>query len=97
MDAAAYEKRSREGPCFVCATLAGHPEYPGHLVWADDQAAAFLARYNTLLGHTLVAPRAHREQVTGDFRVEEYLELQRLVYQVGEAVRRSCRPSGSTS
>jgi hypothetical protein len=42
IDAAAYERRSREGPCFV------------------------------LLGHTLVAPRTHREQVTGDFGIEEY-------------------------
>jgi diadenosine tetraphosphate (Ap4A) HIT family hydrolase len=43
--------------------------------------------YNTLLGHTLVTPRAHREQVTADFNIEEYLGLQRLVYYVGEALR----------
>jgi hypothetical protein len=83
MDPAAYERRSREGPCFVCRTLAGDPNYPGHFVWTDDHAVAFLARYNTLLGHTLVAPRAHREKVTGDFSVKEYLDLQRLVYRVG--------------
>jgi hypothetical protein len=88
MDAVAYERRSREGPCFVCETLAGNPDYPGHLVWADEDSVAFLARYNTLLGHTLVGPRAHREQVTGDFGMQEYLGLQRLVYQVGEALRR---------
>ena len=87
IDAAAYERRSREGPCFVCELLAGNPDYPHDLVWADDEAIAFLARYNTLLGHTLVAPRAHREQVTGDFGIEEYLRLQRLVYHVGEALR----------
>lgn len=87
MDAATYEKRSREGPCFVCEMLAGNPEYPGHLVWADDNAVAFLARWPTLLGHTLVAPREHREQVTADFGIEQYLSLQRLVYLVGEAVR----------
>ena len=56
-------------------------------MWTDDHAVAFLARYNTLLGHTLVAPRAHREQVTGDFELDEYLALQRLVYWVGEAIR----------
>lgn len=38
------------------------------VVWTDDHAVAFLASYNTLLGHTLVAPRAHREQATGDFK-----------------------------
>jgi diadenosine tetraphosphate (Ap4A) HIT family hydrolase len=88
IDAAAYDRRSREGPCFVCETLAGNPDYPGHVVWADDHSVALLARYNTLLGHTLVAPRAHREQVTVDFTLREYLNLQRLVYQVGEALRR---------
>jgi diadenosine tetraphosphate (Ap4A) HIT family hydrolase len=88
MDTAAYERRSREGPCFICETLAGNPDYPGHLIWTDDDSVALLARYNTLVGHTLVAPRAHREQVTGDFGIQEYLDLQRLVYQVGEALRR---------
>jgi diadenosine tetraphosphate (Ap4A) HIT family hydrolase len=34
-----------------------------------------------------VAMCAHREQVTGDYSVEEYLELQRVVYRVAEAVR----------
>jgi diadenosine tetraphosphate (Ap4A) HIT family hydrolase len=88
LDVAAYERRSREGPCFVCETLAGNPDYPGEVVWADDEAVAFLARYNTLLGHTLVVPRAHREQVTGDFAIDEYLRLQQVVYHVGEALRR---------
>ena len=37
--------------------------------------------------YTLVAPKEHREQVTGDFTLEEYLSLQRLVYLVTEAVR----------
>ena len=87
LDIAAYEQRAREGPCFVCETLAGNSDYPAHFVWADDDAVAFLARDPSLLGTTLVAPRAHRERVTADFGIEEYLALQRLVYRVGEAVR----------
>jgi diadenosine tetraphosphate (Ap4A) HIT family hydrolase len=87
LDSAAYEQRAREEPCFVCEMLAGNPDYPGHLVWTDDHAVAFLAKDPPLLGHTLVAPRAHREHVTADFGIEDYLALQRLVYQVGEAVR----------
>jgi len=35
----------------------------------------------------LVAPKKHREQVTGDFAEDEYLALQSLVYRVSEAVR----------
>ena len=79
MDVAAYERRARQGPCFICQALAGDPDYPAHIVWADDHNVAFLAVYHTLLGHTLVAPRAHRQQVTGDLRIEEYLAVQRLV------------------
>jgi diadenosine tetraphosphate (Ap4A) HIT family hydrolase len=87
LDTAAYERRSREGPCFICEMLAGNPEYPGHPVWTDDHAIAFLAKDPPLLGTTLVAPRAHREHVTADFEIDEYLALQRLIYLVGEAVR----------
>jgi len=87
LDIAAYEWRAREGPCFICQTLAGDPDYPGHLVWTDDHAIVFLAKDPPLLGTTLVAPRAHREHVTADFTLPDYLALQRLVYLVGEAVR----------
>jgi ATP adenylyltransferase len=45
-----------------------------------------------LAGYTLVCPKAHREQVTGDFTEAEYLRLQVLVRRVGEAVRRVTQP-----
>ena len=40
----------------------------------------------------LVAPRDHREQVTGNFNEEEYVELQRFIYQDPEAMRRLLSP-----
>jgi len=88
MDVDAYERRARTGPCFVCEVLAGNPDSPGRIVYADEHAVALLARWPTLLGTTLVAPRRHLERVTADFTVEEYLRLQRLVWRVGEALRR---------
>ena len=87
-DRDAYLERSRSGPCFVCEMLAGNPEYQHHIVYEDDYAVAFLNRYPPLYGYTLVAPKAHREQVTGDFSLEEYLHLQRVIYHVAEALRR---------
>jgi diadenosine tetraphosphate (Ap4A) HIT family hydrolase len=48
---------------------------------------AFLNKYPALYGYVLVAPRAHREEVTGDFDLEEYVELQAVVHRVAEAVR----------
>lgn len=76
------------GRCFICELLAGNPEFPHHVVYEDDHAIAFLNRYPALYGYVLVAPREHREEVTGDFTRAEYLRLQALVHRVGEAIRR---------
>lgn len=40
-----------------------------------------------MYGYTLVAPKEHREQVTGDLTLEEYVKLQSVLYRVAEAVR----------
>ena len=77
----------RTKPCFVCRILAGNNERPQHFVYEDYKAIAFLDTYPRAYGYTLVAPKEHKEQVTGDFSIEEYLDLQRVVYRVSEAVR----------
>jgi diadenosine tetraphosphate (Ap4A) HIT family hydrolase len=84
-DLGAYEKRSKEGPCFLCELVAGNN--PHHMIYEDHTAVVFLNQYPVLYGYTLVAPREHREQATGDFPLEEYLQLQRLIYLVAEAIR----------
>jgi diadenosine tetraphosphate (Ap4A) HIT family hydrolase len=80
---------SRRPPeeCFVCEIVAGNPRLPHDIVYEDDDAIAFLGRWPALWGLTLVCPKAHREQVTGDFTEDEYLRLQTVVRRVGEAVR----------
>jgi len=89
IDIEAYVRRSRHGPCFICQMVAGNAEHRHHIMYEDDQAIVFLNKYPTVYGYTLVAPRQHREQVTHDFTLEEYLSLQRLIYRVGEALRRA--------
>ena len=88
LGAAAYVRRGR-ARCFVCATVAGDPGYPHHLVHEDASSLAFLAKGTTLWGHVLVAPKEHLEHVTGDVDADAYAELQRVVHRVGEAVRRA--------
>jgi diadenosine tetraphosphate (Ap4A) HIT family hydrolase len=88
LDLDAYHRSVQTGPCFICQIVARNPEYPAHIVYEDTVAIAFLDRYPPLYGHTLVAPCRHREQVTGDFTLEEYLDLQRRVYAVADAVQR---------
>jgi diadenosine tetraphosphate (Ap4A) HIT family hydrolase len=86
-DMDAYIERISDGPCFICLMAAGHPDYRHHIIYEDEQAIVFLNKYPVLSGYTLVAPRQHREQVTGDFSPAEYLRLQALIYRVTEAVR----------
>ena len=74
------------GRCFICEMLAGNPEYQHYVVYEDERTVAFLNRYPPLYGYVLVAPKDHREQVTGDFSLDEYLHLQAVVHRVGEAI-----------
>ncbi|HEY6596076.1 MAG TPA: HIT family protein [Asanoa sp.] len=85
MDLDAYVRRARHGPCFVCATLRGDPDFPHHIVYEDGVCAAFLSRYPTLLGYTLVVPRAHVTDVTGDRPL--FGHLTDVVHDVAEALK----------
>jgi diadenosine tetraphosphate (Ap4A) HIT family hydrolase len=91
-DLDAYEQRVRtdsaDGRCFICSIVAG--ERDDHLVlYRDDRCIAFLAKFPTLLGYTLVAPLEHRTDVVGSFTEPEYVELQRRVHRVGRAVTKA--------
>jgi len=88
-DVAAYERRTREGPCFVCAILAGHPDYSHHDIYEDAVTIAFLVRYPVLLGHCLVAPKQHVEDWVSDLGEQQFLALQRIVRRVARAVAAS--------
>lgn len=88
-DAAAYERRTRQGPCFVCAILAAHPDYSHHDIYEDAATIAFLVRYPVLLGHCLVAPKQHVEDWVSDLGEEQFLAFQRIVHRVARAVAAS--------
>lgn len=85
-DMDAYVERIQNSPCFICEMVAGRSN-GNYIVYQDDAAIVFLNKYPTLYGYTLVAPREHREQITADFSMDEFLALQRFVYRVAEAVR----------
>jgi diadenosine tetraphosphate (Ap4A) HIT family hydrolase len=87
-DLDAYIERIQNNPCFICEMSAGRLN-GNHVIYQNDEFIIFLNKYPSLYGYVLVAPIAHREQVTADFSMEEYLSLQRAVYQVSEAVRRT--------
>jgi len=92
LDLATYLREVKEG-CFICRLVEGDPSLPPHqIIWRGQDAIAFLNRLPTVFGSTLVAPISHREQVTGDFTLHEYLALQRIVHAVAEAVRQTLNP-----
>ena len=87
-DVAAYIEQLKTRPCFICGLVSGDPAFAHPIVYEDDFAIAFLNRYPTMSGYVLVCPKAHVEQVTGDFSLPDYLRLQSVVYRVSEALRR---------
>jgi diadenosine tetraphosphate (Ap4A) HIT family hydrolase len=87
-----YLRDIQTRPCFICEMIAGNPAYAHEIVFEDDIAVAFLNKYPPLYGYVLVAPREHREQVTGDFTPDDYVSLQRVIYRVAEAVRQVVKP-----
>ena len=86
-DTARYARRSQEGPCFVCAILAG--DRPHHMVYEDADTIAFLSRWPTLRGYCLVAPKRHAESWVNDLTENEYLAFQRVVHRVATALAAS--------
>lgn len=88
-DAEEYDRRCWEGPCFVCSVLDGHPDYSHHDVYEDADTIAFLARWPTLLGHCLVAPKRHVESWVHDMSEGEFVAFQRIVHRVARALAAS--------
>ena len=91
-DLQTYIRDIQTRPCFICEMINGNPNYAHEIVYENEQAVAFLNKYPTLYGYVLVAPREHREQLTGDFTPGEYLALQQVIYRVAEAVRQVVKP-----
>ena len=92
VDVARYLEEAGEG-CFICRLVKGDPGVlPHQVIWQDSQSIAFLDQFPAVYGHTLVAPVAHLEQVTGDLSLHRYLGLQRVVHAVAEAVRLALKP-----
>lgn len=84
MDLAAYERRVRDNPCFICGIVNGSE---GHAVFYEDaDHIAFVGRYPTLYGHVLVSPKRHLEHVVRDLPLDAYLALQTVLHRVARAV-----------
>jgi diadenosine tetraphosphate (Ap4A) HIT family hydrolase len=88
----AYIETIQSSPCFICGLVADPSVNPHHIIYENEETIVFLNKYPVLFGYSLVAPKAHKEHVTGDFTREAYLRLQEIIYAVAEATRRYVRP-----
>jgi diadenosine tetraphosphate (Ap4A) HIT family hydrolase len=76
------------GICSICQLVESSSVAPAPaLIWRDKDTIAAVDPFPTTYGQIIVAPVAHREAVTGDFTLHQFLALQRVVYAVAEAAR----------
>lgn len=66
-------------------------ELPGHFVWKDDEAVAFMSIAPLKPGHTLVVPRVEVDHWI-DLDVERMQHLTGVSHVVGNAIQRAFRP-----
>jgi diadenosine tetraphosphate (Ap4A) HIT family hydrolase len=94
-EAAGLEEAS--GGCFLCRLAGSDPALPAGdsawpIVWQNREILAVPDPRPPVYGCVLVAPRSHRRQVSGDFTLQEYLAMQRVIYALAEAVRLALQP-----
>ena len=88
-DVESYSRRSRTGPCFICAIVNKEPSQPEEIVYDDGTHIGFLARFAALPGYVLVAPKTHVEHVVRDLDGDQFMAVMRVVRRVALALEAS--------
>ncbi len=88
-----YQTEIKSNACFICRLVAGDEDIHSHTIVAENtELIAFLDRYPSFAGHTLVCSKVHVENVFVEYSMEQYLRLQAFVYRVGQAISKVMRP-----
>jgi len=69
--------------CLFCDIINGKKD--GHFLYEDDSHVAFLDRYPIDVGHSLVLPRKHHEQIT-DMTPEDVGNIFAFVPKIAQAI-----------
>ncbi len=69
--------------CLFCDILDGKKD--GHFLYEDDSHVAFLDRYPIDVGHSLVLPRKHHEQIT-DMTPEDVGKIFAFVPKIAKVI-----------
>ncbi|MFA6522272.1 MAG: HIT family protein [Patescibacteria group bacterium] len=77
--------------CIFCK-IAAH-EVPSHIVYEDELTIAFLDIAAVSKGHTLVVPKIHAENLSGNTK-EEAEALMDVVWKIAPAIMKALGASG---
>lgn len=77
--------------CFICALRDDVPGCAHEVIADEPHCFAFLDKFPFAVGHALVVPREHREEVIDDFSDGAYAALQGMIRRVGAALEK-CVP-----
>jgi histidine triad (HIT) family protein len=78
-------------PCTFCKIVRG--EAPASYVYGDEEVMAFLSTRPINVGHTLVAPKRHCENIF-EISEEEVAHLSKIVKKVAYAVKKAVSAEG---
>ncbi len=77
--------------CIFCKIIRG--EVPASIVYEDDQVTAFLSNRPVSIGHTLVVPKKHYQNIF-EIPADEAAHLFKIVKRITHAVKAAIAPEG---
>ncbi len=77
--------------CIFCKIIA--KEFPAYIVYEDEEVVAFLDKTPTSLGHTLVVPKKHTEDISST-DVETLTCIMSVVKKIGAAQKTQLSSDG---
>jgi histidine triad (HIT) family protein len=78
-------------PCTFCKIV--HKDAPASIVYENDEVIAFMSIYPINVGHTLVVPKKHYENIY-EVPEEEVAHLYKIVKKVASAVKNAVKAEG---
>ena len=79
-------------PCFICEYSKDSSKISYTLIYEDNNFIAFLDKYPTSKGYTLVSPKKHIQDIT-QLTPEEYLKMQKIIHNVSNAIKKAFSPN----
>ena len=86
-------KADKEKVCFLCAAVEADDDCEKLVVRRGTHCFAILNRYPYNNGHVMVAPYAHKADLT-DLSDDERAEMMTLVIEIEESLRATMNPHG---